>query len=146
MIAFDTNLLVYAHRYEDAVNEEAHALVQAYADGDQPWAIPWPCCCEFLSVVTNRRIWGQDATPMLEAWRQLEEWASSPSVRLIAETEQFLPVFHRMAAQPRITGGRVHDARIAAICIANGVSELLTRDRDFAHFPELRTRDPLVAA
>lgn len=146
MIAFDSNLLVYAHRYEDPINAEAHALVQRYADGDEPWAIPWPCCCEFLSVVTNRRIWRQHATPMVEAWRQLEEWASSPSVRLIAETAEFLPVFGRMAAQPRITGGRVHDARIAAICIANGVSELLTRDRDFAHFPELRTRDPLVAA
>lgn len=146
MIAFDSNLLVYAHRNEDPLHDEALAVIESYADGDEPWAIPWPCCCEFLSVVTNRRIWRQDATPMVEAWRQLEEWASSPSGRLIGETEGFLPVLGRMAAQPRITGGRVHDARIAAICIANSVSELLTRDRDFAHFPELRTRDPLVAA
>lgn len=146
MIAFDSNLLVYAHRNEDPVHDAALAVIGSYADGDEPWAIPWPCCCEFLSVVTNRRIWGERATPMPEAWRQLEEWASAPSVRLIAETEEFLPIFARMAAHPRITGGRVHDARIAAICIANGVSELLTRDRDFAHFPELRTRDPLIAA
>ena len=83
---------------------------------------------------------------MMEAWRQIEEWAASPTVRLLSETEDFLTVFGHIVAQPRITGGRVHDARIAAICIANGVSELLTRDRDFAHFPELRTRDPLIAA
>ena len=120
-------------------------------------------CCEFLSVVTNRRLWRQHATPMEDAWRQLEEWASSPSVKVISflpdrrmielwqdqlwrATDDFLPVFGRMAAHPRITGGRVHDARIAAICIAHGVTELLTRDRDFAHFPELRVRDPLIAA
>ena len=146
MIALDTNLLVYAHRFDSEVNEEAMAVVQGYAEGDEPWAIPWPCCCEFLSVVTNRRLWRRTATPMEEAWRQLLIWASSPSVRLLAETEDFLPVLGRMAAHPRITGPRVHDARIAAICIAHGVSELLTRDRDFAHFPDLRTRDPLVAA
>ena len=146
MIAFDTNLLVYAHRHENAVHDEALAIVRSYAEGGDQWAIPWPCCCEFLSVVTNRRLWGQNATPMEAAWRQLQEWTSSPFVRLLAETEDFLPILGRMAAYPRITGPRVHDARIAAICVAHGVSELLTRDRDFAHFPELRVRDPLVAA
>ncbi len=83
---------------------------------------------------------------MDEAWRQVKVWASSPWVRMLAETENFLSVLGRIAAQPRISGGRVHDARVAAICMANGVSELLTRDRDFFHFPELRVRDPLIAA
>lgn len=145
MIAIDTNILVYAHRFDSDVNNEAAALVTGYVEGDEQWAIPWHCCAEFLSIVTNRRIWPRNTTPTEEAWRQLRVWASSPSVRLLAETEAFLAVFDRIANQPRITGGRVHDARIAAICIANGVSEFLTRDRDFAHFPELRTRDPLVA-
>ena len=36
-------------------------------------------------------------------------------------------------------------SRIAAICIAHGVEELLTRDRDFSLFPELRTRNPIAA-
>lgn len=146
MIAIDTNILVYAHRFDSDVNDEAAALVTGYVEGDEQWAIPWHCCAEFLSIVTNRRIWPRNTTPMEEAWRQLHVWASSPSLRLLAETENFLPAFERMAGQPRITGPRVHDARIAAICMAHGVSELLTRDRDFAHFPGLRVRDPLIAA
>jgi predicted nucleic acid-binding protein len=36
----------------------------------------------------------------------------------------------------------VHDARIAAICVAHSVQTLLTRDRDFSLFPELRTENP----
>lgn len=37
----------------------------------------------------------------------------------------------------------VHDARIAALCLAHGIIEaLLTRDRDFSLFPELRTQNP----
>ena len=37
----------------------------------------------------------------------------------------------------------VHDARIAALCLEHGVSELLTANREFARFNSLRTRDPL---
>jgi hypothetical protein len=38
----------------------------------------------------------------------------------------------------------IHDARIAAICLDHGVSELITVDRDFARFPTLRTRSLLA--
>jgi hypothetical protein len=45
-----------------------------------------------------------------------------------------------------VTGPRVHDARIAAICLAHGVDELWTADRDFRRFPQPRTRNPLMEA
>ncbi|HET6473256.1 MAG TPA: hypothetical protein VFG38_15530 [Pseudomonadales bacterium] len=45
---------------------------------------------------------------------------------------------------PRVRGPIVHDARVAALCIAHGVDELLTKDRDFQLFPQLRVRDPLT--
>ena len=44
-----------------------------------------------------------------------------------------------------VRGPMVHDAKIAAICVANGVEALLTCDRDFSMFPQLVTRNPLVA-
>lgn len=37
-----------------------------------------------------------------------------------------------------------HDARIAAICIQYGVSELWTANRDFSRFAGLKTRNPLI--
>ena len=69
MIAVDTNLLVYAHRKESRVHEAAFAIVRALAEGSQGWAIPWPCCYEFLSVVTNPRIW-KDYVAVLPHLRQ----------------------------------------------------------------------------
>ncbi len=30
------------------------------------------------------------------------------------------------------------------MCVAHGVEALLTRDRDFSLFPELKTRDPIA--
>ena len=142
MIAVDTNLLVYAHRRESRAHNAARAVMLALAEGDDAWAIPWPCCYEFLSVVTNRRIWKNEATSPERAWRQLQAWTASPSNRLIGETDDFLQVLDRFVQRPRVHGGVVHDARIAAVCIAHGTEVLLTRDRDFSLFPELRTRDP----
>ena len=46
------------------------------------------------------------------------------------------------ARRPRPT--EATDARIAACCLVNGVSELWTVDRDFSRFPALRTRNTLV--
>ena len=43
-----------------------------------------------------------------------------------------------------LVGPAVHDVRIAALCLANGVSELWTADRDFGRFPALKVRNPLV--
>ena len=142
MIAVDTNILVYGHRLESRNHTAAAALLRGLAEGDAPWAIPWPCCYEFLSVVTNRRIWRDNATSTERAWMQLSAWIASPSVRLIGETADFAGVLERFVTRPRVLGAVVHDARIAAICVAHGADALLTRDRDFALFPELRTRDP----
>ena len=144
MIAVDTNLLVYAHRRDSRHHAAAAALLRTLAEGDAPWAIPWPCCYEFLSVVTNPRIWRDDATTSEQAWRQLAAWIASPSLRLIGETQDFPEILERFVLRPRVLGAVVHDARIAAICVAHGAEALLTRDRDFSLFPELRTRDPLV--
>ena len=144
MIAVDTNLLVEAYRRNSANYVTASELLRTLAEGDDAWAIPWPCCYEFLGVVTNRRILGASASTSEQAWRQLVAWANSPSVRLLGETDGFMDILERFVQLPGVRGGTVHDARIAAICVAHGVEVLLTRDRDFRLFPELRTRDPLV--
>ena len=44
----------------------------------------------------------------------------------------------------KATGCMIHDAKIAAICIRHGVSELWTAERNFSRFPKLKTRNPLV--
>ena len=144
MNAVDTNILVYAHRRESRAHLEAAAVMRALAEGEAIWALPWPCCYEFLSVVTNPRIWRDGASTPEQAWLQLAAWTDSPSNRLIGETPNFTELLERFARRPRVVGGVIHDARIAAICVAHGVEELLTRDRDFSLFPELRTRNPIT--
>jgi uncharacterized protein len=142
LIAVDTNVLVYAHRREATEHSIASELLRRLAQGAQPWAIPWPCVYEFFSVVTNARIWRQTASTPADAWGQLQAWFASPSLRLLAETEAYTELLGELAQRPRVRGPIIHDARIAAICLAHGVERLLSRDRDFALFPELRLENP----
>lgn len=114
------------------------------AQGKDAWAIPWPCCYEFLSVVTNRRIWKDTATPAEAAWEQFLAWRGSPANVMIGETEKFEEILAEFVTRPHVVGGIVHDARIAALCVAHGVEALLSCDRDFSLFPGLRTRNPFA--
>ncbi len=142
MIAFDTNVLVYAHRREARVHQQALALLRKFAEGTEPWAIPWPCLHEFFSVTTNVRIWKDRASTPEQAWEQIEAWCAAPTVRVLAETTDFLPLLKSTARHPRVRGAVIHDARVAALCIAHGVESLYTADRDFSLFPMLNTLNP----
>ncbi len=142
MIALDTNILVYAHRREPAEHTVASKLVRSLALGRSPWAIPWPCVYEFFSVVTNPRIWKDKASSPAQAWSQLEAWFGAPELRLVGETLEFASSFRDFAVRGRVRGAIIHDARVAAICVAHGVEKLVTRDRDFSLFPELVVENP----
>jgi predicted nucleic acid-binding protein len=76
---------------------------------------------------------------------QVEAWLEAPSLVTLAEDAGYWAVFRALVSQARVSGPRVHDARVAALCLAHDVRELWTADRDFSAFPALRVRNPLVA-
>lgn len=143
MIAVDTNLLVYAHRRDAPWHGDAVEVLRDLVEGrGGSWAIPWPCLHEFLAVVT-RSLWARPM-PVAAASEAVARLLASPTVELLAETDRHWEVLAGLLGTG-VVGPRVHDARIAAICLEHGVGELLTADRDFSVFPTLRTRNPLVA-
>lgn len=141
MIALDTNILIYAHRRDSPQSEAARRLIRNLAESPHPWAIPWPCIHEFLSVVTRSRYYKQPST-MTQAQKQVDAWLASPSVRTLHESARHWAILSEILAESKATGSNVHDAKIAAICLAHGVFELLTADVAFAAGDLLRTRDP----
>jgi uncharacterized protein len=141
MIAVDTNVLVYSHVRIATHHAAALRCLRQLCEGSETWAIPWPCIHEFLAVVTRRQALVRPSTP-LQAIAQVDGWLSSSGVLVLEETASHWPVLKRTIETSGVTGGAVHDARIAAICIEHGVRELWTADRDFARFPELATFNP----
>ncbi|MGL4514711.1 MAG: type II toxin-antitoxin system VapC family toxin [Lacipirellulaceae bacterium] len=145
MIAIDTNVLVYAHREESPFHVEAAARLAELVGTGEAWAIPWPCVHEFLATVTNPRKFVLP-TPTSVALDAIAAWVEQPAVRLIGERADHFEVLARLLTVAKTGGGRVHDARVAAICLSHGVSMLWTADRDFALFPPLRCENPLLQA
>ena len=143
MIAVDTNILVYAHREDSPFHSAALASLIELAEGPANWAIPWPCLHEFLAIVTHPRIYAPP-TPLDRALNQVDAWQESPTLRLLAEASAHWPTLRAVLVAGRVTGPRVHDARIVALCRDHGVRELWSADRDFARFSGLTVVNPLV--
>jgi uncharacterized protein len=92
---------------------------------------------------THPRIW-DPPTPIEAGLDQVEAWLESPSLVLLAEGPDHWRELRAQIEGGRIAGPRVHDARVAALCLAHGVRELWTADRDFSRFPSLATSNPLA--
>lgn len=143
MIAVDTQILVYSVRQDAPQHTSARRCLQALAESGAPWAITWPNIHEFLAIVTHPRIY-KPPTPMKDALTQVEYWLESPSLRVLGEPPQYLPYLSQITLNSGINGPAIHDARIAALCLAHGVRQLYTADRDFSRFPGLACFNPLT--
>ena len=143
MIAVDTNILVYAHRFESPFNQVAFERLTELAKGAAPWAIPWPCLHEFLAIVTHPRIYNPP-TPLETALEQVDIWSEAPSIRILGEMKGHWQEMKGILSAGKIVGGAVHDARIAAICREHGVQEVWSADRDFTRVKGLTVRNPLL--
>jgi hypothetical protein len=97
--------------------------------------------CE-LDIVTHPKIY-KPPTPVADALIQIDRWLESPTLVLLYEGDGFWETLRPLVDHSMVQGGAVHDARIAALCLRHGVKRLLSADRDFSRFPELRTGNPL---
>lgn len=144
MIAVDTNVLVYARRIESAHHDAARDLVRSLAEGQVPWALPWPVVYEFVRVVTHPRVF-DPPSDLGAVLSDLESLLASPSLTLLGEGPDHARQMIEQAGRGAAAGNLAHDAHIAALIVEHGVTEFLTADRDFARFPGVRARNPFVS-
>ncbi len=143
MIAVDSNLLVYAHREDSEFHKASKEWVDGLRHQSAPWAIPWPCVHEFIAIATHPGIY-KPASTLSEALGFVDALFASPELHPLAESPGYFEKLRDLATTARLKGPRIHDARIAALCLHHGVSELWSADRDFSAFPQLKVRNPLV--
>lgn len=93
--------------------------------------------------MTHPRIY-DPPTPLPAACGQIDAWLESPALVLLTESDQHWSSLRAVLEAGQIAGGRVHDARVAALCMQHGVRELWSADRDFSRFSELTTVNPLT--
>jgi predicted nucleic acid-binding protein len=97
---------------------------------------------EFIAVVTHPKF--TPSTPLHNALDTIEAWSSSSVLRFIGEGPSYFELLTSLAKARKVRGAKIHDARIAAICLYHGVKKLWTADRDFSSFPKLKCENPLI--
>lgn len=127
MIAVDTNPLLYAHREDSPRHGAAFGCFVGLAEG----------------IATHPRIY-VPPTPVGRSVAQVDAWMESPALVSPGEAEGYRGQLKSLLAAAKVSGSRVHDALLAAICRQHGVRGLWTADRDFGRFPGLKIRNPLV--
>jgi len=145
VIAVDTNILVYAFHADFPQHDNARQALTRLIAWGEVWGIPSPCIHEFLATVTRARYLSHPASidQVLSFVRVLQE---SYGCFVLDESIRHFETLEQILRSSGVTGAKVYDARIAAICRDHGVQELWSADRDFGYFPWLSTVNPLVPA
>ncbi len=94
----------------------------------------------FLRVVTHPRVFAPP-TPLERALEFVESLRSQPNCMILGPGDRHWSIFTRLCREGDARGNLIPDAYLAALAIETG-SELVTTDRDFARFPDLRWRPP----
>jgi uncharacterized protein len=141
MILLDVNVLVYVHRRDSVHHAAMYDWWLDCVSHPEPFAVPSIVFSGFLRVVTFPKIQSRPSTPE-QAWRFIEEIRMLPNFLEVSPGPRHWEIFSQLCRAAKATGNLVPDAYLAALAIESGC-ELITTDRDFQRFPELRWRHPL---
>jgi len=142
VILLDVNVLLYTYR-EDAPDHRSYwTWLQGAVRGPEPYGLSELVLSRFLRIATNARIFDPPA-PLSDALAFVQALRTRPNAVLFAPGPRHWDIFTRLCAAAAVKGNLVPDAYLAALAIETG-GEWVTTDRDFARFPGLRWRHPLV--
>lgn len=142
MILVDANLLIYAKGADFPQHRGAASWLESVLSADSRAGLPWASLLAFLRVSTNPRVLSRPLT-MVQAWAQVDEWLRLPGVWIPQPTDQHPKVLGEVLSASNAAGNLVSDAHVAALALEHGL-EVFTTDSDYARFPGVRWRNPLV--
>jgi toxin-antitoxin system PIN domain toxin len=132
----DVNVALAAHRDDHPHFEVARAwLDQTLATG-APFSVPDLVAGSFLRVATNSRIFATP-TPIAEAFEYLRALRAQPGHVLLSPGAPHLALMEKLCTDADARGDLIPDVQLAALAIEHAC-ELVSFDRDFARFADLR--------
>lgn len=137
----DVNVLVYAFRTDAPDHAMYSAWLEELVNSDEAYAVSDLILSGFLRVVTHARVF-IPPTPVPTALKFADAFRSQPAAVPMHPGNRHWGIFTRLCREVSARGNLVPDAFLAALAIESGC-ELITTDRDYARFPDLRWRHPL---
>ncbi|MGH2355014.1 MAG: type II toxin-antitoxin system VapC family toxin [Chloroflexota bacterium] len=142
MILPDINILIHAHNLDSRQHEQARQWWDAALSSTEWVGLPWASLLGFIRISTNRAIL-RDPWPVEEALQRVEAWLAQPNVRILHPTHRHAEQLARFLRGVGTAGNLTTDAHLAALAMEHGCT-LYSTDADFARFPGLSWRNPLV--
>ena len=142
MILIDANLLIYAANKDAPLYRAARRWLEAALSGPESVALSWSVLLAFLRLTTRPGIFQRPLVPR-DAFEVIDNWLAQPAVVIVEPTSQHLRVLRDLLLPFGTAGNLTSDAHLAALAIEHG-AELCSCDADYARFPRLRWRNPLI--
>ena len=142
MIAVDTSILAFAVNRYAREHARAAATLDALANGDAPWALPWPVVDEFVRFVTRPHVAPRPLAPS-DALGFIDALLGSASVATIGPTDHHAAVMAGLLAEAARHEHVPPGFEIAAVLREHGVRELLSADTGMRRFAFLTVIDPV---
>jgi toxin-antitoxin system PIN domain toxin len=136
----DVNVVLAAHREDHPHFQVARAWLAETLASSSRFAVTDLVAGSFLRVATNRRVFSIP-TPPADAFSYLRALRGQPGHVMLGPGPRHLELLERLCEDSDASGDLIPDAQLAAVAVEHAC-ELVSFDRDFARFPELRWTRP----
>ncbi len=143
MILPDVNVLVGAHRQDQAEFAPMREWLEGEISSSRPFVLADVAVAGYLRIVTNPRIYAQPASLEI-AIGSVNAMIEQPTCLNVGAGARHWPILRELLEGADARGNLVPDAHLAAIAVEHGAT-VATRDRGFARFPGVPWFDPLAA-
>lgn len=140
MKLLDVSILLGLYRAEHPKHAELREWLRSTLIAGEPISLTPLVVTGFMRISTNPRVYPL-VTPPAEARAQIDQLLRAPLVSWAMPGPRHWEIFSRICTESNAYGNLVTDAAIAAIAVEHGAA-LVTLDRDFARFPDVRWEHP----
>jgi len=142
VILLDANLLIYSVNRDAPLNRNARRWLESALSGNETIGFPWNVLLAFLRLTTRPGVF-RHPLPIATAFDLIGSWLNQTPATIVHPGPRHLKVLSELLLPTGTGGNLTSDAHLAALAIEHG-AELCSTDNDFARFPGLKWRNPLL--
>ncbi len=142
MILVDANLLIYAVNRDAPAHRKAKSWLESVMSGSESVGFSWNVLLAFLRLTTRPGLF-RNPLSVETAFAVIAGWLDQPSSTMVHAGPRHLNVLRELLLPIGSAGNLASDAHLAALAIEHG-AVLCSSDADFARFPGLQWKHPLI--